>query len=391
MRYYSSTAQAMSLTGAINSSALTIGVNSVSGLPASYPFSLVLDVGLAAEEVVTVTGAAGTTLTIIRGEDGTAAQSHSTGAVVRHMMTARDLREPQQHIEASSGVHGIGVGASVVGTSTPQTLTQKSISGATNTITNVPQSAVVGLGTSLSTLATADTTEANARIAGDSTVTALVTAEAASRAAADTALQGRATALEIRPRHYVVTAATRPTLSQCSDGDVIYESDTLLTRVRVGTIWKHVGGNPGFKMSNPGTSVGTGWNRMDMTVIEYDDMGVAGVQGADLTNNWYVLPNKLSGLWWLGSHAAIGNNPGASAIGTRIITSGGVILGPASQHSIVIAAGIAQTVETFCQSLINGPVNISADFYHNFAGGQGVGDFAFSGHLIRASDATVTA
>src|SRR5690606_2005011 len=35
------------------------------------------------------------------------AMSHGAGAEVRHMVTARDLREPQQHIEATTGVHGV--------------------------------------------------------------------------------------------------------------------------------------------------------------------------------------------------------------------------------------------------------------------------------------------
>lgn len=48
------------------------------------------------------------------------------------------------HAAASTGVHGVGAG-SVVGTSTTQTLTNKTISGSSNTFSNIPQSAVVGL------------------------------------------------------------------------------------------------------------------------------------------------------------------------------------------------------------------------------------------------------
>lgn len=187
MRYYSSTAQPMAITGALTSSTLTMGVNAVSGLPTSTPFTLVIDPGLASEEIVTVTSVAGLTLTIIRGEDGSAAQPHTTGALVRHMVTARDLREPQVHFESSLGVHGIGPSNAVVGTATVQTLSGKAISGASNTLTNIPQSAIVGLASSLGALATADSTEATSRAAADSTLQSNINAEIAARQAASAA------------------------------------------------------------------------------------------------------------------------------------------------------------------------------------------------------------
>lgn len=146
-RYYSSTAQRMALTGSVSSSDLNIGVDTTAGLPTSVPFTLIIDPGKDAEEVVTVTSVSGTTLTTTRGEDGTAAQAHATGAEVMHGMSARDLREPQQHIVAATGVHGLAAGDAVVGAAAVQTLTGKTISGASNTLSNIPQSAVTGLTT----------------------------------------------------------------------------------------------------------------------------------------------------------------------------------------------------------------------------------------------------
>jgi hypothetical protein len=46
----------------------------------------------------------GNTLNVTRGQDGTTAQGHNLGAAVRHMITARDLQEPQDHIN-NGGYH----------------------------------------------------------------------------------------------------------------------------------------------------------------------------------------------------------------------------------------------------------------------------------------------
>lgn len=140
MRYYSNLAAEMQLTASVNSSETVLTLSGVAGLPATFPFTLVVDVGTASEEVVTCTGLTGLSATVTRGADGTSATAHGSGSKVRHMLTARDLSEPQVHIAAANGVHGVN--GSVVGTTDAQTLTNKTVDGSKNTLSNVPKSAL---------------------------------------------------------------------------------------------------------------------------------------------------------------------------------------------------------------------------------------------------------
>ena len=172
---YSNTAVETTLTANVSSGATTITVGVTTGFPLTTPYSLTLDYGQPTAEVVTVTAVAGTSLTVTRGADSTLAQSHNAGARVVHTIVARDVREPQQHMDATADVHGVGASNNVLGTGTTQTLTNKSISGTNNTLTNLPAAQVTGTFTSVSSSGPISSTGAISAGAGVSGTTGTFT------------------------------------------------------------------------------------------------------------------------------------------------------------------------------------------------------------------------
>jgi len=126
IRQYSSRSQQTTLTGAITSGATSMTVVSGTGLlggvtiPAGRTFTIVIDPDTALEEIVNATAVSTNTFTIVRAIDGSSAQDHSAGAVVRHMAIGRDYRDANLHANASTSyndgsgnavtLHGIGAG-----------------------------------------------------------------------------------------------------------------------------------------------------------------------------------------------------------------------------------------------------------------------------------------
>lgn len=129
-RFYSSTAGKMTLQLGVTAVATALSVDTTVGLPGSTPFTLLLDAGTSAEEIVTVTQVSGNTLVVQRGQDGTSAQAHANGAIIRHALTARDLRDSREH-EAAPAAHGTT--SAVVGVNDVQALTNKNLTAASNT------------------------------------------------------------------------------------------------------------------------------------------------------------------------------------------------------------------------------------------------------------------
>jgi hypothetical protein len=200
IRQYTSRSQQSTLTGAITSGATAMTVQSGSNLlgtasiAAGTTFTLVIDPDTALEEIVDATTSSTNTFTIVRERDGSSAQEHSAGAVVRHMAIGRDFRDANLHAEASASyndgagvahtMHGIGSGeGDVVGTDKEQTLTLKTLTSPT--ISNPTITGTSGLETSIvfegatpdaheTTLTVVDPTQDNVITLPDTTGTVVI-------------------------------------------------------------------------------------------------------------------------------------------------------------------------------------------------------------------------
>ena len=158
-RNYSATAIETTLVNSITSAATgdttsSVAVVSVSGFPTTLPYTLIIDPDGSKEEVVTVTAASSTTLTITRGQDSTTAFSHAAGTSVRHGISAREFRELQTHISArgydadsailsgvDTHVHGLITGeGAIVGSTQAVTLTRKTLGTGTTIASTVDMS-----------------------------------------------------------------------------------------------------------------------------------------------------------------------------------------------------------------------------------------------------------
>jgi microcystin-dependent protein len=143
-RNYSSVVEPKTLTGTVSSAATQITLNNVTGLP-SPPYILVINPDTAKEEAVLVTvdqtGVTSPTLKVTRaveasGGAGTA-QDHTIGDTVKHMIVGSDLQIVHDHFSDNSLTTGTahGVSGGVVGRTSSQTITNKTINLSDNTLT----------------------------------------------------------------------------------------------------------------------------------------------------------------------------------------------------------------------------------------------------------------
>jgi hypothetical protein len=136
---YSSTSVETTLQNAITSSGATsMVVSSGTGsalmggvtLGASNVdvFTVAIDVDTINEEIVFITNQSSDTMTIVRGQAGTSAVTHTAGASVKHVLSSYDLTNFQG---AVSPIASLGFGGSTSGTTTVQAT---AVAG-TNTLT----------------------------------------------------------------------------------------------------------------------------------------------------------------------------------------------------------------------------------------------------------------
>ena len=109
-------------TGTALMGGVTLGVSNVD------VFSVAIDVDTINEEIVFITNQSTDTMTIVRGQAGTSAVTHSAGATVKHVLSSYDLTNFQG---AVSPIVSLGFGGSTSGTTT----VQASAVAGTNTLT----------------------------------------------------------------------------------------------------------------------------------------------------------------------------------------------------------------------------------------------------------------
>jgi len=97
------------------------------GWPASTPFAAAINIGAADEEVVSVTTVTGSTATIVRGVGTGGKKEHAANSKLTHCSYSADFAEANAHINASANVHGLSGGSLVVGTTSAQTLSNKTL------------------------------------------------------------------------------------------------------------------------------------------------------------------------------------------------------------------------------------------------------------------------
>jgi hypothetical protein len=137
LRLFSSISVETTLASSINSSvtSMTVATGTATTLlggvtiVASSQFTVAIDPDTINEEIVFITaGPSGDTFTITRGQAGTSAISHSTGASVKHVLTSSDL---------TSFETGTGTADAAIPKSTVTTKGDLIVATASSTVTRV--------------------------------------------------------------------------------------------------------------------------------------------------------------------------------------------------------------------------------------------------------------
>lgn len=178
-RYYDGAGSTTVLSSSMANTDTTFNISSANGWPGSpgVPFFVVIDRGTASEEKVLCASNASTVVTVSggtggRGQDGTSAVSHNSGATVSLCITALDADEWNQisyllgNLASGSIIQGAGAGTiptataitgSVADTASTQTLTNKTLTAPK--IATISNTGTLTLPTSSDTLVGRATTD----------------------------------------------------------------------------------------------------------------------------------------------------------------------------------------------------------------------------------------
>jgi hypothetical protein len=256
-RQFRSTVEAKTLSAAINSSITTMTLNSVTTLPSSYPYTLVIDPDKSTEEIISVTASAGgNTLTIVRGQDSTSGQAHDAAAVVRHMITARDLQEPHDHVDNTSTAHGMNLKAPLASPTFTGTVTLPSttsigtisstelgyVDGVTSAIqtqidTKAPITGATLLGTVTLPATTSIGTVSSTEIGYVDGVTSAIQTQFTNQTSALTTHAALTTSA-----HGIADTSKLPKIASASAGRTIFVQAATPTALAIGDIWFQVTG-----------------------------------------------------------------------------------------------------------------------------------------------------
>ena len=111
-RLFSSISVETTLASSINSAVTSITVATGTAttllggvtLVANSQFTVAIDPDTINEEIVFITaGPSGDTFTVTRGQAGSSAVSHSTGATVKHVLTSSDLNAFEAGLDSNAG------------------------------------------------------------------------------------------------------------------------------------------------------------------------------------------------------------------------------------------------------------------------------------------------
>lgn len=216
------------------------------------PFYVSLNKGTATEEKVLCSGRSGNVVQVWtdgvstgRGADSTVAQVHPINSTIEHVWTATEADEANAHLTATATVHGV-TGA-LAGATQTQTLTNKTMSGASNTFSNIPAAAVVGLSTDYATLTTAQTLT-------NKTLTAPVVTLA-------TNAQGGSYTLVLTDAGKIVEMSGGGTLTVPLNASVAFPVGTQILIMQTGASQVTVAGTGGVTVNaTPGLKLRTQWS-----------------------------------------------------------------------------------------------------------------------------------